>query len=149
MRKMRSHSTLTEELIQEACAIIRDGNFRTIAFGKLGIPTYTWSSWVKKGNHELKDLAAEKITEEDLSLMAMMCLELNKAEAECHEELLLDVLHSGSPELKMKFLQRRYGKLYSANPNAIEDESGEEVQRSAMDILAEKLANFVVDAEEE
>lgn len=147
MARLSPSSELTDELIRDACAIIRDGNFRTIAFARLGIPTYTWSSWVKRGNHELKDVAAGRKKESDLTLKAKMCLELNAAEAECHEELLLDVLSNGSPELKMKFLQRRYGKLYSNNPNAIEDESGEEVQRSAVDILAEKLANFVVEDE--
>jgi len=46
----------------------------------------------------------------------------------------------------MWFLERRWNKLYSRNPNAvIDDETGETIKRDMVAQLAEKLAQFVED----
>ena len=151
MAKTTQHESinlsLTEETVAAACAIVEAGNFRYIAAQRLGIPRNTWSSWLTRGRKELREHADGK--RDKLTVKATLVLELDKAEARCHQRLLQDVVESENVQAKMWFLERRYNKLYSKNPNArIDDDTGEEVEVSATDILAEKLAQLL-DATEE
>ncbi len=62
----------------------------------------------------------------------------------CHQLLLQDVIGSDSVQAKQWFLERRYNKLYSKNPNAhVDDETGEESKVDALEILAEKLRTLL------
>ena len=141
-RKSGPPLSLTEKTLNEACDIVRAGNFRKIAASRLGVPLATWASWLRRGRSELEDFTKGKC--KSLGLKGRLIVELDRAEAEAHQDMLTDVVKNGSPELKLKFLRLRYGKLYSANPNAhLDDETGEEIKRTAADILAEKLAAFI------
>jgi hypothetical protein len=143
-----SMSDLTEELILQVCGSIRNGNFRTIAFDRYGIPRGTWAGWIDAGHKQLREHAAGERKDEDMDRRAKLCLALNKVEAELHDELIVDVLENGSPELVMKFMRYRWNKLYNNNPNATDDATGEDVKRNALDILIGKLATFVEDDED-
>ena len=57
-----------------------------------------------------------------------------------------DVIEAEDPKCKMWFLERRWNKLYSKNPNAkIDDETGETIKNDLLAQLADKLAEFVED----
>ena len=134
--------TLTDELVDKACAIVEAGNFRYIAAQRLGISRTTWISWLARGRRELKE--AEEGKRDRLTVKASLVVKLDAAEARCHQRILQDVVDSDNVQAKMWFLERRYNKLYSKNPNArIDDESGEEVELDASQILAEKLLQFL------
>ncbi len=134
--------SLTDELVKKACDIVEAGNFRYIAAQRLGIPRNTWASWLTRGRKELKEHTAGD--RDRLTVKASLVVELDKAEARCHQRILQDVVDSDNVQAKMWFLERRYNKLYSKNPNArIDDESGEEIELNAAQILAEKLAQFL------
>jgi hypothetical protein len=151
MPKRKQHNrdnvnlTLTEDLIREAAAIVRKGNFRYVTANKLGIPQDTWNRWLQYGRGELRAYI-HGCGPEELTLKARLVLALEKAEGECHATLLEDVIESDNVQAKIWFLQRRYNKLYSKNPNAhVDDETGEVIRRSATEILADKLAQFLED----
>ena len=78
--------SLTMETIEAMADIVRDGNFRYVAAGRLGIPKDTLASWLQRGRGELADYAAGIL--EDLTLKAHLVTELEKAEAECHVVLI-------------------------------------------------------------
>jgi hypothetical protein len=142
-KKAYVNLTLTEDILQEAVKIVRQGNFRYVAAARVGVPFNTWNGWIKRGRNELKDYA-NGIGDEELTIKARLILELDRVEAECHAQILEDVANSDNVTAKMWFLQRRYNKLYSKNPNAhLDDETGEMVHRTASDILAEKLLQFL------
>jgi len=128
--------TLTDRVIEEAAAIVGAGNFRYVAFQRLGIPVATFQAWIRKG------LKARR--EGVDNIQAKLVRALDMAEGECHAQLLQDVLSADDPRLKMDFLRARYNKLYSNNPNAhLDDETGEMIKREAAEILAEKLSRFL------
>ena len=128
--------TLTDRVIEEAAAIVGAGNFRYVAFQRLGIPVATFQAWIRKGLKDRRDGSDSK--------QADLVRALDMAEGECHAQLLQDVLSADDPRLKMDFLRARYNKLYSNNPNAhLDDETGEMIKREAAEILAEKLSRFL------
>jgi hypothetical protein len=134
--------SLTEDLVKKACAIVEAGNFRTIAFQRLGISKNTWASWIQRGKKEIREFDAGK--RDKLTVKATLVRELDAAEARCHQRLLQDVVDSEDPRVKTWFLERRYGKLYSRNPNAhVDDETGTEVKLDANQVLAEKLGQLL------
>ena len=134
--------SLTEDIVAEACRIVEAGNYRRIAAKRLGIPLNTWNSWLQKGKKEMREYAAGKRTH--VTVKATLVRELDKAEARCHQLLLQDVIGSDSVQAKQWFLERRYNKLYSKNPNAhVDDETGEEAKVDALEILAEKLRTLL------
>lgn len=136
--------TLTDEMVAEACAIVERGNFRYVAAQRLGVSHGTWASWLERGRKELREHTSGK--RDTLTVKAKLVVELERAEAQCHERLLQDVLEADDPRLKMDFLKARYGKLYSRNPNArIDDETGEKVKIEIAEILADKLSQFMDD----
>lgn len=135
---------LTDAIVEKACAIVAAGNFRYVAAQRLGVPKGTWQGWLTRGRKELAEYAEGKRERKKLTVKAKLVTELEKAEGECHSRLLQDVLDSNSIQAKQWFLERRYNKLYSTNPNAhIDDETGETETFDAAAILAEKLRQFM------
>lgn len=137
----REDLSLTESTLFELADIVGEGNFRHVAAGKLGIAPNTLHGWVRRGKAHLEDHRSGK--RKELTLQARLVVELEKAESDCHATLVKDILKTGNPELKLKFLKLRYNKLYNNNPNAVDDSTGEEVARSAADLLIEKLSTFL------
>ncbi len=112
---------LDERLIARVVAEVQKGNFRYIAFGRFGVPKTTWSDWLKRGNKELRERNIG-----DLSKYARLVQELASADSYVHSRCVQDILASDDPRVKMEFLRRKYGKLYSMSPSAVDDETGEE-----------------------
>jgi hypothetical protein len=134
--------SLTDDLVREACKIVEAGNFRKVAAQRLGVPMSTWNSWLQRGKKELREFSSGKRT--SVTVKASFVRELDKAEGRCHARLLQDVISSDSIQAKQWFLERRYNKLYSKNPNAhIDDETGEESKVDALEILADKLRTLM------
>jgi hypothetical protein len=134
--------SLTDDILREACQIVEAGNFRYVAAQRLGVPASTWNSWLHRGKKELREYASGK--RDHVTVKASFVRELDKAEARCHQRLLQDVITSDSIQAKQWFLERRYNKLYSKNPNArIDDETGEETKVDALEILADKLRTLM------
>ncbi len=132
---------LTEELIEALADIVRAGNFRYIASQRMGVPITTFRQWLVRGR---KERAAGKET-----LQVKLLIALDKAEAECHQTLLQDVLSAegpGAERLKMDFLKARYNKLYSKNPNAhLDDGTMEETKVDALELIADRLRTLMED----
>jgi uncharacterized protein (DUF2384 family) len=115
-----------------------------MAAAKMGIPIQTFNGWSVRGKKELRDHAAGR--RKTLTIKADLVQARDAAEARCHEKILLDVVTSDSIQAKQWFLERRWNKLYSRNPNArIDDETGAEVKVDALDLLAEKLRGLMED----
>lgn len=144
MAENRDSLTLNEKVIDRLVEIVRRGNFRKTAADELGIPPGTFNSWLQRGKRELRDYAAGRLDE--LTLKARLIQELARAESRAHADILRDVVNSEDVRAKMWFLERRYNKQYSKNPNAhIDDETGEQSKVDALQLLAEALAQISED----
>jgi len=137
----RSDLRLTEPMLFEIAEIVGRGNFRHVAAGLVGVTPNTLHTWVRRGKAHLADYHSGK--KKDMTVQARLVVELERAEAEVHDKLIVDIVENGSPEMKMKYLKARYNKLYNNNPNAIDDATGEETRVSVADMLMDKLSNFL------
>lgn len=133
---------LTEDLVKKFAAIVAAGNFRYVAAQSLGIPQATITSWCASGRKEIEEFVEGK--RETVTIRALLLQEIEKAEANVHQTIIRDVVLGDNMPAKLWYLERRYNKLYTKNPNAyIDDEAGKEITREASDILVEKLASFI------
>lgn len=133
---MKGGSKLTRKLIEQVCATIRKGNYRQTAFGAHNVLRRTAYEWIRTGN----DLLDGKIPEDRITAHQRLCAELaqelEKAEAEAQSNIIADVLAPGtSPEVKLKFLSRRWNREFNNNPNAYRD-VGTEDPANAMNVDA-------------
>lgn len=140
-KRVSSSLTLTQEIIDKAAAVVQLGNFRYVARGTLGIPEGTWKSWLAHGRRDLLEGDGD-------SLQAKLVMALDKSENIIHAKIIenvmaLDVTNPAAMKLQLDYLYRRHGKLYSKNPNAHDDDSGETVKIvDPLAALAEKLDPF-------
>jgi transposase len=132
---------LTNTLIKQACEILRDGNFRQTAAGCVGVSKEIFYSWLKAGRED-RDLWLKG--EMKRNRYVDLLIRVEKAEAEAHADILVDVVESEDPRVKLKFLQFRYNKLYNNNPNAkVDDETGLETKIDVKELLAERLMELL------
>ena len=130
------------DLVKKLSKIVEAGNFRYVAIQRLGISQNTFADWIRKGKKELRDFEAGR--RDWVSTRAILVEELEKAEGKCHARILQDIVSSDNLNAKMWFLERRYNKMYTKNPNAkIDDESGETIKIDAASLLAEKLSQLM------
>lgn len=137
---------LTADMVDEMARIVRGGNFRYVAAQRLGVPTRTLQSWLLRGRKEIRRFEEGRVDESDLTLKAALVWALDEAEALAHQDILADVVHSESVQAKMWFLERRYNKLYSRNPNAVVDDEHQDTYKvDAVQLLAERLKELAED----
>ncbi len=130
------------DLVKKLSKIVEAGNFRYVAIQRLGISQNTFADWIRKGKKELRDFESGR--RDWVSTRAILVEELEKAEGKCHARILQDIVSSDNLNAKMWFLERRYNKMYTKNPNAkIDDESGETIKIDAASLLAEKLSQLM------
>ena len=142
-----SHCKLTRETIHQAAKIVADGNFRKHAFAAMGVPYHRWHTWIKEGRKELREHFEGKREAKECTLYSDLVLALEKAEGKCAVGMLHDVTKAknehGNPDVRARewFLERRYNKLYTRNPNARVDgeESEEDEQPRGREILLGRL----------
>lgn len=135
-------NTLTQTIIDLACESARLGNFRRTIYLGLGIPRGTWESWIVRGRRDIEDFAEGKI--KNLGMKGKFVLALERAEANAITSIHKNIMESEDPALQLKFLKLRHPKMYSGISNSyVDDETGEEVETSAGDLLAQKLASFL------
>lgn len=143
-RKTRTQDcrlSLTQDIIDQTAKIVSDGNFRTVARGKLGIPQSTWESWIDRGRKEIREYAGGNRT--NLTLKAKLVQALDKAESDNHATIIENVMTTDNLKLKMDYLFRRYPRLYAHPTKAIDDETGETVEVDPLQLLADKLGKFI------
>ena len=133
---------LTTKLIEKVAAKLLLGNYRMTAFAMVDVPRRTWQEWIQKGK------AVRDETKEDPDAHHLLCAELvmqvERSEALALSKIIGDVATSDDDRVKMTFLERRYNKMFSRNPNAvIDEEAGEESELVPRDILAAKIADIV------
>lgn len=144
-KKPSSLLKLTQETIDGLAEIVGRGNFRYVARGKMGVCEGTFNSWLSRGRRDL----LENDHGDEMSLEAKLVMALDKAENEVHATIIHNVmsLDPASPaavKLQLEYLYRRHGKLYSKNPNAHDDDTGETFKVSdPLEELAEKLAPYI------
>ncbi len=135
---------LTQEIIDQAASIVRMGNFRYVARGRLGISEGTWKTWLSYGRRDLRE---SENGESEMSLQAKFVVALDRAENEALSEIIRDVMLLGSDpasvKIKLEYAYRRHGKLFSRTANGIDDETGETVRVDPLELLAEKLKPFI------
>jgi hypothetical protein len=141
MPKVGKPLTLNDAKIDKIVAILDRGNFRYVVQQRLGISPRTFQSWVEKGK---RDRLLRESGELDDSIYCRFIDRIEESEAKAHQRLLCDVIEAEDPKCKMWFLERRWNKLYSKNPNAvIDDETGETIKRDMIAQLADKLSQFI------
>ena len=139
--------TLNPEIVKEAARIVGDGNFRYMAAQELGIPLSTFQRWIYEGRREIREFGEGK--RDKLTVKADLVFAMEKSEAKAHKRLLADVVGSEDVKAKIWFLERRWNKMYSRNPNAhIDPETLEEEKKSGAQVLAEKLSQLLEAVEE-
>jgi len=135
-------NTLTQTIIDEACEYAALGNFRRTIYQGLGIPRGTWESWLVRGRRDIEDFTSGKI--KNLGMKGKFVIALERAESEAVTSIHKNIMESEDPALQLKFLKLRHPKMYSGISNSyVDDETGEEVETSAGDLLAQKLASFL------
>lgn len=129
---------LSQKIIDEMCAIVRKGNFRTVARQRLGISTSTYDDWVQSGKRQIREV--ERGERKNLLLQGKLVLALDEAEGIVHGQMVEDILEHGSIQARQWYLVRRFNKLYSLNPNAhIDDETGRTEKADSGAALLERL----------
>jgi hypothetical protein len=133
-------NVLTEEVIEKICCLVAKGNFRYFACSKLGVNKHTFQQWITVGNKQVKDFSEGKLQESELGLQAILVQELEKAEADAHDNILSNILDSKDVKAHQWFLERRYPKLYRAYPQKrLDDEEMEESDVDAVALLADRI----------
>lgn len=135
---------LTQEIIDDFVKIVAAGNFRQTACRALGIAQWTYDSWMQAGKKQLREVT-EGIRDKPL-IQGRFVQALNQAEAESHIEILRDVRTSNDIRAKIWYLERRFNKQYSRNPNAhIDDETGKEIEIDPGAAILERLVDALKD----
>lgn len=151
IRGERSHLTLTEETIAKAADIVARGNFRDTARSILGIPEGTWETWINRGRSEAREFSRGERKVETLKMKFVK--ELDRAEGQGLDQFSRDMLDPAVPmKTRAEFMYRRHSRLFSKNPKALDDRTGQEYETDPKQLLAEKLAVFLEsedDAEDE
>jgi len=133
---------LTPKILKDLCDIVRKGTFRYVACQQLGITVVQYGNWMKVGRQQIADFAAGKIPA--IAIQGEMVIELDKAEGFVHGKIVQNILESNSIPAMQWYLEKRFNKLYTSNPNVIkDDESGEDVHIDGAAILAERLATLL------
>jgi len=131
---------LTQKILDDFCEIVRQGNFRYVACQRLGISVSMYKNWMESGRRQIRDMEAGE--RPNLLLQGKLLIGLNEAEGFVHGEMVEDILQSGSISARQWYLERRFNKLYSTNPNAhTDDESGETVD--AVELLRDRLKTIL------
>ena len=129
---------LTQKTIDEFAKIVGRGNFRQTARQRLGISVATYDEWIRAGKKQIRDV--EKGKRKQILLQGRLCLALDSAEGFVHGKMVEDILESESIPARQWYLERRFSKQYSRNPNAhIDDETGQELKIDAAELLLDKL----------
>lgn len=137
---------LTSDMVERFCDEIRKGNYLEVAAHRLGFTKGQMYKWRHRGRKELEEL--EKGERESVTLCAVLTAEADRASADLHDALIQDVLACDDPKLKFEFMRRRWSKIYSGNPNAVEDpDTGETQQVDVAAMLLEKLSALRGDVE--
>lgn len=145
--KQHPSCKLTAQVIKEFAAEVERGNFRQVARQRLGIPVWTYNSWIAAGKKQLTEYTQGK--RKKLLLQGQFVLALDRAEGYVHGQMVEDILEHGSIQARQWYLERRFNKLYSRNPNAhVDDETGEEHKVDGATVLAEKLAQLFGEEDE-
>ena len=134
----RGKSKLTRAAIGEFCREIRRGNFMYIAGQRLGFTKSQIYNWRDRGS---KELAALESGESDtIGLCAMFVVESDRASADLHDRLIVDVLECEDPKVKWDFMRKRWSKQYSGNPATVEDpNTGESEKIDVAALIVERL----------
>ena len=139
------HTTppITREIVEAAGMLVRSGNFRYVARQSLGLPGNIWENWILRGNREIDNYCAGK--RQTVTLYGLFVVELDHAEADVHAKIVRDIMAPDTPiNAKLWYLERRYNKLYSRNPNAhIDDESGKTIEIDVEQVLIERLQALI------
>jgi len=140
--------TLTEETIRKAAEIVARGNFRDTARSMLEIPEGTWEAWLNRGRREWREYS--RGDREKKTLKMQLVTALDKAEGQGLDQFSRDMLDPSVPmKTRAEFMYRRHSRLFSKNPNALDDRTGTEHKVDAKALLAEKLSVFLESEEEE
>ncbi len=145
----RESLQLDDAMIEAVVSIVKRGNFRRIAFMRVGVQPSTYRSWLSRGQLEINRVNDGEIGLEHLTPKGRLVLALEKAESELHDNVITDVLEyegPGAAKVKLDFLSRRFPKLHQRGARSIDDETGEDVHRDVAELLADKLANFLDDS---
>lgn len=136
--KQHPSCKLTAKLVEDICAVVRKGNFRYVALQRLGISRHTYDQWMTVGRKQIRDYEAGR--RRNILMQGKLVLALDEAEGVVHGQMVEDILEHGSIQARQWFLERRFNKLYSRNPNAhIDDESGKEEKVDHAALLLERL----------
>jgi len=140
MDRARPKTFLTDELVIDFCRIVAAGNFRYTAAQRLGIPYHTIKSWMARAKKE-----TEAFREGDEpSVFVHLYMTVQAAEAHLQQALVQDVAVNGDLKSKIWFLEHRWNKLFSKNPNVILDDDEMEVQRvDPVALLGDKLREIM------
>ena len=140
--KQNPRCTLTQKIIDDFAAIVEKGNFRTTARQRLGISVFVYDRWIQAGHKQIRDHETGK--RPNILLQGKLVKALDAAEGYVHGKMIEDILDSGSIQARQWYLEKRFNKLYSKNPNAhLDDESGQTITTDINEVLAEKLATLL------
>jgi len=138
---------LTIEIVDDFTAKIRRGNFRYLAAQSIGFDHRQIYRWLKIGQNYDEDHPDSRPDREafDQADHEYKCwhlyVETIKAEGLMHDQAMMDILMSDNAAIKMRFLERRFNRLYSNNPNAwVDDSDGSVTKIDGSTVLAERIA---------
>ncbi len=128
IRRGRKRSKLSEELIEEVCQIVREGNYVQTAIKALGIKQSTFYYWLKKGR-EGKNKLCKKLVEKLDEAMA-------EAERACVLVLRAAAISERDWKAALAWLERRFPERW-----------GRKEPRTASD--GEKQVHYIVTVADE
>ena len=138
---------LSLEIVEDFCAKIRRGNFRYVAAQAIGFDHRQIYRWLKIGQNYDEDHPDDRPDPKKFEKGEheykcwYLFVETIKAEGFMHDQCMMDILQSDNMAIKMRFLERRFNRLYSNNPNAwIDDSDGSVTKVDGQTVLAERIA---------
>lgn len=129
---------LSHRLIDALCRTVERGNFRYVACQRAGVSWRRYTYWMELAAKERRQRDDGKLKGKP-SMYVHLLERLEQSEGEVHAQCVEDVLDSDDARLKMEYLKLRFSKLYSKNPNSVDDETGRETKIDARELLRERL----------
>lgn len=115
MAKRGRKSYLTDELIQEACRVLRLGNYVKTTCGYLGITEATWYNWINDGeNAKIRFENGEEISDEDCKKIELVkSVKKAQDEAIVRNIELIQTAAQSNWQAAAWTLERRYPDMFS------------------------------------
>ena len=132
---------LTPELLNEACQVLRIGNYVKTTCGYLGVSEATWYSWINDGEAALKkeELGIELTDNETKKLEFLKSIKKAQDEAVVRNLQLIQTAAKSNWQAAAWTLERRYPAMFSLAQRITVTDKKEQLTQDDIKLKLEEL----------